>query len=410
MEAYDIFVSYRRDGGFETAQIIYDRLNSLGYRVFLDIETLRSGKFNTRLYQVIDESQDFIVILSPDCLDRCAHSEDWLRLEIARALKSKKNIVPILTRNFSFPRRDQLPPEISDIVHYNGPTASREYFPAFISKLQEFLTSSPRGSGGKGPQSQEVRDFSGHPMIWCPPGTFLMGDPSSSLPESRQHRVTLSRGFWLGKYQVTLGQWMEVMGKNPCSYKKKAFPVSDVSWELSKLFIRKLNEKLGYTFRMPSEAEWEYACRAGTRTEFSCGESLSPEYACYDSKSYTPTAVGSLLPNPWGFHDMHGNMWEWCSDWYGKYPENPVVDPAGPKEAEKDFMEAAKSGFGSLARSLFKGGSFFVSEELYRACRIARGGCYYLSPYACSSYYRNSIPPDKEGESVGLRLACDQLE
>ena len=98
---YDIFISYRREGGFETAKLLADRLKADGYRVFLDIEALRTGKFNNQLYQVIESCKDFILILSKNSLDRCSNPEDWVRLEILHALKSKKNIVPIILRNFS---------------------------------------------------------------------------------------------------------------------------------------------------------------------------------------------------------------------------------------------------------------------------------------------------------------------
>ncbi len=134
---YDIFISYRRDGGQATAQVIKDRLTALGYRVFFDVETLRNGDFNTRLYDVIEECSDFIVVLSEDGLDRCAQPDDWVRLELAHALKHNKNIVPVMLRGFSFP--PTLPEEIDAVRYKNGLEANATFFDAFIEKLQSFL-------------------------------------------------------------------------------------------------------------------------------------------------------------------------------------------------------------------------------------------------------------------------------
>ena len=141
MSKYDIFISYRRDGGEQSAKTIYDKLKELGYRVFLDVETLRSGAFNTKLYSVIEECDDVLVILSPNALDRCADREDWVRLEIAHALRCHKNVIPILLRGFFFP--DSLPEEIETLRHQNGISSSVEFFDAFIKKLTGFLKSKP---------------------------------------------------------------------------------------------------------------------------------------------------------------------------------------------------------------------------------------------------------------------------
>ena len=138
---YDIFISYRRDGGEATAMAVRDRLAAKGYRVFLDVEALRSGPFNEALYRVIEQCKDVLVILSPNCLDRCVDEDDWVRLEIAYAFEQKKTIIPVMTRNFTFP--DSLPPDIEPLRYQNGLTASVDMFDAFIEKLQKFLTSKP---------------------------------------------------------------------------------------------------------------------------------------------------------------------------------------------------------------------------------------------------------------------------
>ncbi|NLO41170.1 MAG: toll/interleukin-1 receptor domain-containing protein [Ruminiclostridium sp.] len=138
---YDVFISYRRDGGEQSAKAICDKLTDKGYKVFLDVEALRSGAFNEKLYSVIEQSQDVIVILSPNSLDRCVNDEDWFRLEIAHALKCKKNVIPIMLRGFTFP--ETLPEEIDILRYQNGIPASIEFFDAFIDKLTSFFKSKP---------------------------------------------------------------------------------------------------------------------------------------------------------------------------------------------------------------------------------------------------------------------------
>ncbi len=140
-QKYNIFISYRRDGGESTAKILRDKLQSLGYQVFYDVESLRSGDFNTALYSVIDECEDFLLVLSPGALDRCQSEDDWVRLEIEHALAKGKNIVPVMLRGFSFPR--QLPDSIDKLRYKNGIESNYQFFDAFIEKLQSFLKSAP---------------------------------------------------------------------------------------------------------------------------------------------------------------------------------------------------------------------------------------------------------------------------
>lgn len=141
MPTYDIFISYRREGGFESAKMVQEKLKSLGYRVFLDFEDLRTGKFNEKLYSVIAECSDFVVIMSPGCLDRCQQDDDWLRLEVVHALQNKRNIIPIMLRNFAWP--ETMPAGMEELKFMNGLSASDEFFDAFIKRLVSFLKSRP---------------------------------------------------------------------------------------------------------------------------------------------------------------------------------------------------------------------------------------------------------------------------
>ena len=142
---YDVFISYRRDGGEATAKMIYDKLHDFGYQVFFDVESLRSGLFNLKLYSVIDECTDIVVVLSPGALDRCENENDWLRREIEYALEKEKNIIPIMLRGFNFP--EKLPKSIEPLPYMQGLQANLEYFDAFMGKLQSFILSPPHRRG-----------------------------------------------------------------------------------------------------------------------------------------------------------------------------------------------------------------------------------------------------------------------
>jgi sulfatase modifying factor 1 len=229
-------------------------------------------------------------------------------------------------------------------------------------------------ASGKGPASGQnlVVDLEGGvdmELVWIEPGTFTMGSPSSE--ESRQddeaqHRVTLTKGFWMGKYEVTQEQWQQVMGSNPSNFKGAKNPVEQVSWDDCQEFLRKLNGKgVEGDVRLPTEAEWEYACRAGTTTVFHYGDDLDASIANFSGnypygrgkkgeyRKKTVT-VGTFKPNAFGLYDMHGNVWEWCQDWYDNYPSGIATDPTGPS---------------SGSRRVLRGGAWY---DLARRCRSAR--------------------------------------
>ena len=189
-------------------------------------------------------------------------------------------------------------------------------------------------------------------MVLIPAGKFMMGskknpvDPFSNIkakqpPENEvpQHEVTITKSFYMGKYEVTQDQWFEIMGENPSREKGRKLPVTDVTWKDCQEFIKKLNAKTNGVYRLPTEAEWEYACRAGTTTAYSFGDQITPKDANYDdSKIGKPVAAGSYKPNAFGLYDMHGNVWEWCEDWYGDYPAGPVIDPRGTARGETHVL------------------------------------------------------------------------
>ncbi len=203
----------------------------------------------------------------------------------------------------------------------------------------------------------------GMSFVSIPAGTFTMGEGSAA------HQVTLTKAFEIGVYEVTQEQYEQVMGTNPSNFKGPQNPVETVSWDDAVAFCRKLSEmpaekKAGYVYRLPTEAEWEYACRAGTTTVYSFGDSESDlgYYAWYDDHFGNPTAgtthpVGGKKPNAWGLYDMHGNIYEWCQDWYGDYPSGPVTDPTG-----------AASG----SYRVYRGGSWYHFSDFCRSANRYR--------------------------------------
>lgn len=176
---------------------------------------------------------------------------------------------------------------------------------------------------------------SGIKFVWAPPGTFVMGSPQtgyySRQPDETQHQVSFFTGFWIGRFEVTQREYASVMGTNPSGFKEPGpdAPVENVSWEDTQAFLVKLNQRgHGQTYRLPTEAEWEYACRAGTT-----GDSYASLNICgwwWGNADRKTHPVGLKLPNAWGLYDTLGNVWEWCQDWYGTYPAESETDPPGP--------------------------------------------------------------------------------
>ncbi|MDG1890324.1 MAG: formylglycine-generating enzyme family protein, partial [Verrucomicrobiota bacterium] len=228
-------------------------------------------------------------------------------------------------------------------------------------------------------------------MMPIPAGTFVMGSPNEETdlygPEGPQTELTISKPFWLGQTEVTQGQWQAVMGNTPSDFKGNDLPVERVTWFDAMAFCEKLNEMkgdtlpAGYHYTLPTEAQWEYACRAGTTTRFYHGDDPAhgqlQNYAWYAGNSSSKThPAGQKLPNEWGLHDMHGNVWEWCLDWYGNYTGGSVSDPEGPLS-----------------------GSF----------RIIRGGSWNDFARDCRSGSRIGVRPDYSNDLLGFRVALSSV-
>ena len=220
-------------------------------------------------------------------------------------------------------------------------------------------------------------------VVLVPAGSFRMGTDSvvtgpngwTNDAERPAHRVTLSHDFWMGRTTITQRQWQAVMGSNPsyCTMSGADAPVEQVDWIDCQRFIARLNaSQTRWTVRLPTEAEWEYACRAGTS-----GERYSPldRIAWYRGNNAGQTRlVGLKLPNAFGLYDMLGNVWQWCADWFGAYPDSAVVDPRGPASGDR---------------------------------RITRGGCYYCDDIHCRAARRNRDLVDHSSRSIGLRIVAE---
>ena len=203
-------------------------------------------------------------------------------------------------------------------------------------------------------------------MVLIPAGKFMMGDLG------KDHEVTLTKPFYMGKYEVTQDQWQAVMGSNPSSTKGTKLPVTNVSWNDCQDFIKKLNAKTNGGYRLPTEAEWEYACRAGSKTVYSFGDSIIKGDANYGPGGKS-VAVGSYKPNAFGLFDMHGNVWEWCEDWHAEYPTGAVTHPKGPSTGNGLVLRGGSfGGLVSTARSSCR--IFDQPSNRYRAFgfRLAR--------------------------------------
>lgn len=223
-------------------------------------------------------------------------------------------------------------------------------------------------------------------MMYIPPGMFTRGSPLSEAGRSgdeNPHQVTLTRGFWMGKHEVTQAQWEHVIGNRPGHGREDVLddpnaPVVFVSWDDAVLFTKRLSELTERPFRLPTEAEWEYACRTGRRSPYWYGDHAGflTRYAWCGVNAYKggePYAhvVGLKRPNPWGLHDMYGNVNEWCQDYYGLYPAGPVVDPTGPESGND---------------------------------RVIRGGSYGSFEVECRSASRDWSPPEQRDSGTGFRV------
>jgi formylglycine-generating enzyme required for sulfatase activity len=279
------------------------------------------------------------------------------------------------------------------VKHFEIPKGAKDSYGNPVRKDSDKKTGKPL----------EIRHKqTGMHLVFIPAGEFMMGSPDNEKDREKDgregpvHKVRLTKPFYMGKYEVTQAEWKAVMGNNPSQFPGDRNPVEKVSWDDCQEFLKKLNEKVGSAgfspssasseeranaratspFQLPTEAQWEYACRAGTQTRFFFGDDLDSkelvQYGWFATNSGGKShAVGEKKPNAWGLHDMHGNVWEWCSDRFGNYPSKLVTDPPGPDT----------------------GGS-----------RVYRGGSWYYSARYCRSAIRFRGSPGGRDFNLGFRV------
>jgi formylglycine-generating enzyme required for sulfatase activity len=250
--------------------------------------------------------------------------------------------------------------------------------------------------------SEGGKDFTnsvGMKLVRIKAGTFLIGAPAGERQsndfEKPQYEVEISRDFYVGVYEVTQKQYQAVMGNNPSFFSQTGggrgqvqgqntddFPVEQVSWHDAQKFTEKLSalpreRSNGRKYRLPTEAEWEYCCRAGTKTRFNVGDELAPRDANFNNNNLRRTCkVGSYKPNAFGLYDVHGNVWEWCSDWYEDkvYQQKVRKDPQGPKNPTRS--------------------------------KVQRGGAWNHTADVCRAAFRNNPSPETRSSTEGFRVVC----
>lgn len=362
--------------------------------------------------------------------------DDFVRVEIRTALQRRMRVVPLLLDGAPMPRKVDLPEDLHPMVRRQGlpvDATNLHHFRSAMGRLEEVLREALQATGPLAtptfvtaslePQasiaaaevkpaivaSAIIRNSWAEPWMsregedqygrwadlqangetqrlrWIAPGRFFMGSPPSeegrAAGEGPQHEVTLTRGFWLADTACTQALWQGVVGSNPSHFKGDLQrPVENVSWnDVTGLFLPKLKGLLvgRADVLLPTEAEWEYACRAGTKTAYSFGDTFDPAKAHVHAKETVP--VKALVPNPWGLHQMHGNMREWCADAMRTYAAAAVKDPEG-------------------------------GQDSWAWTCVLRGGSWEDTPNSARSAYRQPAPRDHVWRNVGFRFALRSIE
>ncbi|HEV2964901.1 MAG TPA: SUMF1/EgtB/PvdO family nonheme iron enzyme [Candidatus Angelobacter sp.] len=387
---YDVFISYRRGAADELAMLLQTQLENHGLSAFLDLDLPHGAIFDDMLLRRIAESPSFLIILTPNALDRCADEEDWVRKEIVQAISSKRNIIPLKVGSFQFSPEvvRKLDPAIRELSRYNLFEYSRVHFKFIVKEIvesieehkaehktaqeteaaeeelldaeiaekqreeqqkleadqlaaerveaqrqeQEKLKATRLISTSIAPGTVKIYPNDGQKYVWIPPGTFQMGysavDSEFNEDEKPAHSVTITKGFWLGQTPVTQAAYQRMIGANPSHFRGKQLPVESVTWNQAKAYC----EAIGG--RLPTEAEWEYAARVGSHS-YRHGD--VDTIAWYDKNSGKEThQVGLKQPNEWNLYDMVGNVGEWVGDWYDEdyYKISPSADPTGPPSGQ----------------------------------------------------------------------------
>ena len=362
----DIFLSYKSEDRAK-AQIIAKALESHGYSVWWDRIILPGQTFEDVIENELSAANCIVVLWSKESV-----KSNWVRTEASEG-KMRKILIPVLIE-------DVIPPlafrhmNAAKLMDWNGTSPHHEFDRLIQSVGGKLGRAAPMHSREPEQEKERTEDKTVTNTIdmkfaLIPKGEFMMGSEEYDW-EKPVHTVTISKPFYLSVYQLTQREWETVMGNNPSDFKGDNQPVENVSWDDVQEFIKKLNEKENtHKYRLPSEAEWEYAVRARTTTRYSFGDGDSKldEYAWYSENSDKTHPVGKKKANQWGLYDMHGNVWEWVQDeWHGNYDSAPtdgsawedgvsadrvlrgggwVADAGDCRSADRDFGPGNRSRF-----------------------------------------------------------------
>ena len=412
-----IFICYRREDSIWQAQRIYDNLvDHFGYEsVVFDIDTIPLGAdFRGYLNKEVGKCDILLAVIGDKWLEilkqRLDEPNDFVRIEIQAALEREIPVVPILVGGKSVPSEKDLPPELANLSYKQAAEVRagadlQPHLKRLIDGLDRMFFE--RMPGKELEQKQVDKELKreetpkkytnsiGMEFVLIPAGEFMMGSRLSAEElaqkygdeakwyefEKPEHKVTICQPFYLQTTQVTQGQWQKVMDNNGSKFKGCGAdcPVEQVSWEEVQSFIKKLNEmEGGRNYRLPTEAEWEYACRAASTTEYFFGDDPGKlgNHAWYaDNSNYQTHPVGKKKPNAWGLYDMYGNVWEWVEDeWHNNYIQAP------------------------------KDGRAWIDNPRCDT-RVYRGGCWFSTARGCRSAARFIRWPGYRFDFLGFRLA-----
>ena len=387
---FDIFLAHNT-ADKPKVRAIAEQLKRRGLKPWLDEEQIAPGRsFQEEIQKVIPLVQSAAIFIGLEGLGKWQVWE--LRSLIRQCVEKDIPIIPVL-----LPGVDGIPERFRFLKEFNWVSFEKIDDAAALYRLEWGITGikpSVQSSKEEVKISANVTPNRSHSqaqyftenlgkgitldMVYIPVGTFMMGSPEGEGEnnEKPQHEVTV-QAFYMGKYPITQAQYQQVMGKNPSNFQGNERPVETVSWDDAVEFCQRLSQQTGTEYRLPSEAEWEYACRAGTTTKYYFGDDITSDLANYSGNVDETTAVGKYPPNAFGLYDMHGNVWEWCQDdWHGDYKNAPTD------------------------------GSAWVSGE--NSTKVLRGGSWVNLPGYCRSasryfyYFRRVYRID----FVGFRVVC----
>ena len=372
---FDIFFSFASLDKAE-ARPLYEQLTASGLRVFWSDESLQESigeSWYNEIAEALQSSRHFVLLWTEASAKSKFVELEYSRFHASTIQEQDRYLVPVLGRgvhpgtlpfllgNFQC---FSLEKDLSTLVEKLGGNVE-----GYANQEISYATAEEPPPASAAPN--EMNDEHGIEFVLIQPGTFIMGDDSISQAKPA-HEVTLTRPFYMGKYPVTQEQWTAQMGSNNSRYPGAKNPVEQVSWDDVQSFLA----KLGPGYRLPTEAEWEYACRAGTTTAYSFGDHKEQldAYAWHrQNAGDTHHPVGQKQPNPWGLYDMHGNVYEWVGDRYGGYESGSATDPTGPIPGDKRVIRGGSwSHFFKDLQSAARDGMRASSKYGYLGFRVVK--------------------------------------